>query len=329
MPCVKVEKEKANGALKSLASQGLLDTSFSIAHDKRYVYIPVKAEISGYEFSRKKLKPREERPHNLAEALERQGIRAKNVISSFDLLGNIAVVEIPKGMDAKKAAKAIMQVHSSVEAVYSKQGGMQGRYRVRKFRLIGGKKLKIARYRENGTLMEFDVEKVFFSPRLSTERKRIAELTQNGENVLVLFAGVGPFALCIAKQKPLSKVIGIELNKEAVKWFKRNIKLNKLENVKAVLGDVKKEINKFKGWADRIVMPLPKDAEFFLKDAEKASRKGTVIHFYTFVDSKRPEQHAMEKIKNNLTKKYRIIQMKKVRDYSPKIVQVVADIELV
>ena len=259
-----------------------------------------------------------------------QGVKAKNVLSSFDLLGNVAVVELPKGMDAGKAAKAIMSVHKGIEAVYAKQSGMKGKYRVRKIRLIGGKRTSIAKYRENSVAMEFDVKKVFFSPRLSSERKRIAGLARKNENVLVLFAGVGPFALCIAKENPDCRVMGIELNAEAVKWFKRNIKLNKLNNVEAVLGDVSKELKKqkFRKWADRIVMPLPKDAEYFLKDAEKAAKKGATIHFYTFVDAKRPENHAKEKIKANLTRPFKIIRIREVRGYSPRLVQVVADIVL-
>jgi len=330
MPCIKVEKLKANEAMRSLAAKGLIDNAFSVMHDKTHVYIPVKERIEGYAYSNKRLKPRKTGPRNLSEALESQGVKAKNALSSFDLLGNIAVVELPKGMDAKKAAKAIMSVHKAVETVYAKQSGMEGKYRVRKFRLIGGKRKSVARYRENGVAMEFDVKKVFFSPRLSTERKRVAGLVRKNENVLVLFAGVGPFALCVAKERPTAKVIGIELNAEAVKWFKRNIKLNKLGNVEAVLGDVKKELAKkaYAGWADRIVMPLPKDAEHFLKDAGKASKKGTMMHFYTFVDAKRPLEHAKEKIKANLERPFRVVSAKKVRDYSPKTVQVVADIEV-
>jgi tRNA (guanine37-N1)-methyltransferase len=330
MPCIKVEKLKAEKAIRSLAAKGLIDMSFSVMHDKSHVYIPVKEKIRGYAYSMKRPRPRKAGPRNLSEALGLQGVKAKNALSSFDLLGNIAVVELPKGMDAKKAAKAIMSIHKNIEAVYAKKGGMEGKYRVRKFRLIGGKGKSVARYRENGVAMEFDVKKVFFSPRLSTERKRVAGLVGENESVLVLFAGVGPFALCVAKERPAAKVIGIELNAEAVKWFKRNIKLNKLGNVEAVLGDVKKELAKreYAGWADRIVMPLPKDAERFLKDAGKASKKGTIIHFYTFVDAKRPLEHAKEKIKANLERPFRIIQARKVRDYSPKTVQVVADIEI-
>lgn len=330
MPCIRVEKGKASETIRALAEKGALDGSFGIARDSRYVYIPVNEKIEGYSYSRKRLKKKEIRPRNLGEALSAQGIASENVISSFDLIGNIAVVELPKGIAARKVANAIMSVHSGVEAVYSKESGMEGKYRVRRFRHIGGRKIAIARCRENGVSMEFDIEKVFFSPRLSSERKRISGLVGENESVLVLFAGVGPFALCIAKENPSSKVVGIELNAEAVKWFKRNIKLNKLDNVEAVLGDVKKELAKkeYVGWADRIVMPLPKDAEHFLKDAEKAAKKGTIIHFYTFVDSKRPIEHATEKIKANLKRPFRIAFAKKVRDYSPKTVQVVADIEI-
>jgi tRNA (guanine37-N1)-methyltransferase len=330
MPCIRVEKGKANEAIRALAEKGALDRSFGIARDSRYVYIPVNEKIAGYSYSKKRLKQREIRPRNLGEALAAQGIAAENVISSFDLMGNIAVVELPKGIAARKVANAIMSIHSGVAAVYSKESGMEGKYRVRRFRHIGGKRTAVARYRENGVSMEFSVKKVFFSPRLSSERKRIAGLVGENENVLVLFAGVGPFALCIAKERPSAKVVGIELNAEAVKWFKRNIKLNRLGNVEAVLGDVKKELAKkeYAGWADRIVMPLPKDAEHFLKDAEKAAKKGAIIHFYTFVDAKRPLEHAKEKIKANMERPFRVAFAKKVRDYSPKTVQVVADMEV-
>jgi len=223
-----------------------------------------------------------------------------------------------------------MMIHKNVETVFRKASGMKGIYRVRELKLIGGKDQKTARYVENGVRLELDVGKVFFSPRLSNERKRISGLARKNESVLVLFAGVGPFAICIAKKNPESKVIGIELNRDAVKWFKKNIELNRLDNVSAVLGDVRKEMKKkrYYRWADRIVMPLPKDAEHFLADAERACRKGTIIHFYTFVNHKDYVKETIEKIRNNLKRKFRIRRLKQVRGYSPSAVQVVADIEV-
>jgi tRNA (guanine37-N1)-methyltransferase len=330
MFCIKVIKEKANDTIKSLYKKGIVDTARKIEHDDSSVYIPITRRISGFEYSGKRLKPRENKPKNLEEALLGLGIRSKNVISSFDLMGTIAVVEIPKGIEPRKVARAIMEVHRGVKSVFQKKSGMKGRYRVRELKLIGGKKQKIASYIENGVKLEFDVEKVFFSPRLSNERKRISDLIRKKENVLVLFAGVGPFAICIAKNKPKTKVVGIELNKEAVKWFNRNIRMNKLENVKAVLGDVKKELMKkrYRHWADRIIMPLPKDAEHFLSCAEKACKKGTVIHFYTFVEEAKARKETLEKLKSNLKRGFRIRRLKQVRDYAPKIIQVVADVEV-
>jgi tRNA (guanine37-N1)-methyltransferase len=223
-----------------------------------------------------------------------------------------------------------MQVHKGVGSVFRKTSGMKGKYRVRELKLIGGRNQRVASYIENGVKLEFDVKRVFFSPRLSNERKRISDLIRKGENVLVLFAGVGPFAICIAKNRPESKVVGIELNREAVKWFRKNIGINRLKNAEAVLGDVKKELSKkrYRKWANRIIMPLPKDAEHFLGAAEKACKKGTVIHFYTFVGEAKARKETMEKLKNNLKRKFRIKRLKQVRDYSPRTIQVVADVEV-
>jgi tRNA (guanine37-N1)-methyltransferase len=330
MFCIRIVKEKANGTIQALYRKNLIDNSRKIENDGIFVYIPAMEKVRGFDYCAKKLKSREIKPKNLEEALKGFGIETKNVLSSFDLIGTIAVVEIPDGIAPKKVAKAIMEVHRGVKSVFQKKSGMKGKYRVRELKLIGGKKQGVASYVENGIRMEFDVEKVFFSPRLSNERKRISDLIKKGENVLILFAGVGPFALCIAKSKPRTKVIGIELNKEAVKWFRKNITINKLKNVEAVLGDVKRELarKRYNGWADRVIMPLPKDAEHFLSCAEKACRKGAIIHFYTFVDEGKARKETIEKLRNNLKRKFRIKRLKQVRDFSPKIVQIVADVEV-
>jgi len=330
MFCIKIEKERANETIRALYRKNLIDKARKIGNDSSFVYIPTVKRIAGFRYCGRKLEQKEKRPKNLGEALKEFGIESRNVISSFDLMGTIAVVEIPEGIDPRKAAKAIMGVHRGVKSVFQKTSGMKGKYRVRELKLIGGKRQKVASYVENGIRMEFDVEKVFFSPRLSNERKRISDMTRKRENVLVLFAGVGPFALCIAKSKPRTKVIGIDLNREAVKWFNKNIGINKLKNVEAVLGDVKKELAKrrYRNWADRIVMPLPKDAEHFLSYAEKACKKKAIIHFYTFVEEKKARRETIEKLKGNLKRKFRIRRMKQVRDFSPKIIQVVADVEV-
>lgn len=204
---------------------------------------------------------------------------------SFDIIGSIAIVEIKSELKkyGKDVAKAIMQVHKTVKTVLAKASAVNEKFRTRKLRFILGEKTKETFYKENNCLMKVDVEKVYFSPRFVNERKRIAEQVKHKENVLVYFAGVGPYALVIAKRERTASVAGIELNPIGVKYFEKNIKLNKLTNVTAVKGDVKRQAKKFANWADRIIMPHPSASEKFLDSAFIAAKDGCTVHFYTFI----------------------------------------------
>jgi len=249
---------------------------------------------------------------------------------SFDLIGSIAVVEIKNEVKKyeKKIAEAIMQLHKPVRTVAKKASSMHGEFRVRKVKIIAGEHSTETIYREHGVAMKLDVAKTYFSVRLSHERERISSLVKDKENVLVMFAGVGPFALVIAKKKPRANVVGIELNPTATKYFKENVKLNKLDNCIAIKGDVRKIIpKKFKNWADRVLMPLPKSAETFLDVAFKAAKKNATVHFYNF-GAEEDFEEIREKIAMAAKKSganIKIMNEKIVRPYAPHIVQVCID----
>ncbi|MBS3067138.1 class I SAM-dependent methyltransferase family protein [Candidatus Micrarchaeota archaeon] len=269
---------------------------------------------------------------------------------SFDLIGSMAIVEIKDEVKKyeKQIANAIMQLHKPIRTVVKKSSAMKGEYRVRRVKIIAGGKSTETIYREHNVAMRFDVAKTYFSVRLSHERERVAALVKNKENVLVMFAGVGPFALVIAKKHPKANVIGIEKNPAAAKYFEENIKLNKLQNCKAIRGDVRKVIaigswplasgQKLKAnsqrlisWADRILMPLPKSAENFLDVAFKAAKNNCVIHFYNFGADENVFEQVREKINKAAKKcnvKIKILNEKIVRPYAPHIVQVCIDFKV-
>ena len=58
-------------------------------------------------------------------------------------------------------------------------------------------------YKEFGCKFIVDVENAFFSPRLSTERERIANLIHDGEVVTNMFAGVGMFSIMASKKEKM------------------------------------------------------------------------------------------------------------------------------
>lgn len=103
-------------------------------------------------------------------------------------------------------------------------------------------------------------------PRESTERMRIAKQVKPGEFIMLMFAGVCPYGIVIAKHQPkIKKIVAIEINPIAYKYMVENIKLNKLEDkIIPVLGDVKDKAKYWYGMCDRVIMPLPKGLTYSL-----------------------------------------------------------------
>ncbi len=250
-----------------------------------------------------------------------------DAIKSYDLIGDTAVIDAEPRI-ARKIAKVIVRINKNVKRVVSKNGAVSGVYRTRNFTNVYGRKGFDVTYRENGITLSLDIRKAFFSPRLSYERKRISEAARDGENVVVMFAGVGPYAILIGKEHRKSRVVGIELNKTACAYMKRNIALNRLNNVTPVAADVKKVARKYKGFADRIVMPLPKDSYEFLDSALVMAKRSCVVHFYAFGSKDNPYAPYIDRIRGffrERRRKARILFKREVRTYSPLEVEVVID----
>ncbi|MGB9732823.1 MAG: class I SAM-dependent methyltransferase [Candidatus Micrarchaeia archaeon] len=331
MKCLIVNKRNAEKAKKYLLKQRLLNKGYKVFSRKSFIYFPILDGAENNEGIKRfgaigeaKFEKSVARIDYKAE-LERilgEGVASKG----YDLLGNIAIIDAEPKV-AKKIGKLILSLNKNVETVLRKKSAVKGRYRKREYAYVLGKRNYVAHYKENGSIFEFDVRKVFFSPRLAYERQRIASLVRENEHVMVMFAGVGPFAIEIAKKAPTAKVVAIELNRYAYKYMLKNIELNKVKNVEAVLGDVKTLSKKYKGFADRIVMPLPKESYHFLDSAYLVAKKKAIVHYYTFVDRGNTSE-AEEKIKK-FFKKYgtriEILDKRMVRPYSAHEIEMVVD----
>ncbi|MGH2639847.1 MAG: methyltransferase, partial [Rhabdochlamydiaceae bacterium] len=157
---------------------------------------------------------------------------------------------------------------------------------------------------------------------------RITPLVKDREDVMVMFAGVGPFAIEIAKAHPKTDVVAIELNKNAYKYMLENIKLNKVPNVRAVNGNVKTVSKRFDGFADRIVMPTPTSSLMFLDQAVKVAKKRCIVHIYAFGSSESAYDDVYGRIKEHAKEngyRIRLLLKRAVRPYSAKEVEIVLD----
>lgn len=242
----------------------------------------------------------------------------------FDIVGNIAIVKFLQKTSAqkkKKFAENLLRKNKSVRTVLEKTGKFKGRLRRQKTKHLSGVRTKEVLYRENNCVFRFNIDKTYFSPRLSNERKEIAGKMKRDDEVLVMFAGVAPYSIVIAKNSKARKVYSSEINREANKYAKLNVELNKVKDkVQIIQGDVKglteklshqsssylptiknvtvkkvrslsvNNLNKKANEAinfiprkfDVIVMPRPQLKEIFLKEAFGLSKKGTRIFYYGF-----------------------------------------------
>ncbi|MBI3035107.1 class I SAM-dependent methyltransferase family protein [Candidatus Woesearchaeota archaeon] len=257
----------------------------------------------------------------------------KFVPSSFDVVGDILIFsEFPKELAKKEklVGNAILENYYNIKTILKKTKKYSGKFRTPKLKIIAGEQKNETIHKENNVFVKLDVEKVYFSPRMSSERKRVAELIKPNENVLVMFNGCAPYSLVIAKNTKCREVYGIEINPIANKYALENIKKNKLENkIKLFLGDVRGIMPKINKKFNRILMPLPKGGEDFLDLALKYIKKGGIIHFYDFQHEN--EIHKAEEkvkaacIKSN--KKFKILKIAKCGQYSPRFYRVCADFE--
>jgi len=224
------------------------------------------------------------KPRNLKEALKEKLTKQElaDFVRSYDIVGDIAILEIPKFLEKKETmiAQAILDMIKPVKVVVKKVGRHKGRLRLQRFKILAGEKRKTSFYKESGVRMKLHIEKVYFSPRFGTERLRIAKQIKKGEEILVMFSGCAPFPLVFAKNSGAKEIIGVELNKEGHKMGEENVRLNKFENIWLYYGDVRNVVPKLKKKFDRICMPLPKGGEDYLDIALGAIKKKGIIHFF-------------------------------------------------
>lgn len=250
----------------------------------------------------------------------------------FEIIGDIVIIDLPEELNYLKddIISWIKIKHKHVKTILRKRGEVSGDFRVAEYEfLYGCESETIAK--EHGCRFKVDPTKAYYTVKLSGERERVARLVGDGERVLVMFAGVGPYAIVIAKLSSPSEVIGVELNPRAVEYFKENIRLNRVENVvRAIQGDVREVVPKLEGEFDRILMPAPYNAGDFLDIAVDKVKSEGIIHFYTFAGEEEVERKMDEvlvKIKE-LGADGEILFWRECGNFAPRVNRYVFDIKI-
>jgi tRNA (guanine37-N1)-methyltransferase len=349
--CIEVPRIYGEKALTLANKLGISDKTLEIQHGEEQIFIPLvrrpeetelavlKEQVPDFQLATKVFTEKKQEKKTLVEVLKNQlppHLRAI-VPRALDIVGDIAIIEIPPELKAHEnlIGEAVLETHKNIRTVLAKASAVTGTYRLREFNVIAGENRTDTVHKEYGCNYQVDIAKVYFSPRLSHEHKRVASLVQKGETVVDLFAGVGPFSVLIAKTVENVKVYALDINPEAIELLKRNARRNRVENrVFPILGNARQVIeDELLGVADHVIMNLPEKAIEFVDTACKALKPtGGTIHHYEFIRQPDSIENMKQRFSEALEKTSRKVDAflfaKAIRETAPYEWQVALDAKI-
>ncbi|MFP4115705.1 MAG: class I SAM-dependent methyltransferase [Candidatus Aenigmatarchaeota archaeon] len=247
----------------------------------------------------------------------------EHLVKSFEVIGDVAIIEVPEELEHRKEliGEKLMELNKHIRTVLREVSGRKGTFRTRDYELIAGEEDTETLHKEHGARFRLDPREVYFSEREGKERQRIVEQVGEGETVMAMFAGVGPYPIVIANQVDVEKIYAVELNPCAYKYLEENVSLNKLDDVvEPMEGDVRKLCPDYFGECDRVLMPLPKGSEDFLELAMKCLKDRGTVHYYSWSEEEDLYEEAEKELKEaaeELGKEVNIKDKRKVLPYAP------------
>ncbi len=256
---------------------------------------------------------------------------SQQLISAFDQIGSIIIVRIPNSLISKKKiiGETLLEQVKTTKSVFFQSSPVEGDFRTRNLEILAGDDKTETEYKESGCRFIVNVEKAFFSPRLSTERERISNLVNDNETIVNMFGGIGMFSILSAKKKSCT-VYNIDINPDASKLCEENTRLNKLKgNVISLNGDASDIIKKeLQNSANRVLMLLPERSDEFLDSAISSLKTNGIIHYYSHIHADKKQDAAklseVHFLKTNATHS-KILNSKIVRPIGPRFYQTVVD----
>ena len=273
---VRVQKNNAQKALERLKKQGYFLPQFEIRREGEHILIPVSKNIDNEENIILESEPREMK------------IMPQGHAGSFDLIGDIAIIHERKRIDHNFMVQFILRSKGNIRTIYLDMG-IRGETRLRDLKLLYGEDNPVTMYRENNILMQVDVKKAYFSPRLSTERYLVSRNVEDGEYIFDMFAGIGPFTLNIAKTRKC-RIAACDINSDAVELLRHNLSINKLQSdVDIYEGNSYKIIKELRPF-NRIIMNNPVNQYESLDEIIKSLTAGGKLNIYMVEDQETIEE---------------------------------------
>ena len=320
-----VPLSEAEQVRRYLREQHLLQEDMTIIKNTTWIYFPVKEvpkELSRYSVSRKSFELNAKKPHCYQELLALPKKLLEELPTSYDIIGTIILIKLPKTLLVYQyeIGNALLATHKNIQTVCAIDP-VSGELRTRDITIIAGEKKTLTTHTEYRLTFHVDVATTYFSPRLASERKYIADQVKPGEVVVDLFAGVAPFSIMIARYAKPKIVYAIDKNKEAIRLAYQNVKQNHvLETVEVIHADATDAKQFIPTTADRIIMNLPFSAFQFFSVALSIAAPFCKVHYYDIINEKDIDERitALRKIAAAQEYILKDVGIRKIKSYAPR-----------
>jgi tRNA wybutosine-synthesizing protein 2 len=256
----------------------------------------------------------------------------KKLPDKWEKIGDVLVLVLPNELEKYK--EIIGKTYSKelgCKAALNDIGGISGVYREPNVEIIYGSNHTETIHKENGIRFKIDPQKIMFSSGNMDERIRMANVSNENETIVDLFAGIGYFTLPIAVHSKPKKIFACEVNPISYDYLRQNIVLNNVSDVVEPLkGDNRKVAPK--NVADRVIMGYLEDTHKFLPLAFDClkNNKGIVHYHEVFPDKAVPQKPLknIEKEAEKINLKMDLLEYRIVKSYAPGISHYVFDLKI-
>ncbi|MCL2686989.1 MAG: class I SAM-dependent methyltransferase family protein [Methanobrevibacter sp.] len=255
-------------------------------------------------------------------------------------IGNILIIDENLEKEYDGRLDELLSIHN-VDTI-AKINNISGQMRKPNIDLLIGDKTETI-HKENGCFFKLDIAKIMWSKGNTTERMRIANLVQDDEVVVDMFAGIGYFSIPIAKYSNVGKLFAIEINPDSYYYLNENINLNNINNkannnnnsqtnkdnkiIESIFGDSAEIAPKLS--TDRIIMGYVKTTHEFLDSAMECLKPEGIIHYHETVPEKLMNTRPINRIKKAAYgREVELLNNRIIKKYSPGVVHTVIDVKI-
>ena len=310
---------------KYLRQKLLLRDDLLLKKDSECVYFPILSipnELKSYSVTTSVFEEKERIPASYKNIAKVPETLRGCLPSSYDVIGDIILLKLPTPLldYQKEIGNALLAVHPNIRTVCLVDA-VAGELRTRKTTVIAGERKTRTVHTEYGLSFNVDVQETYFSPRLASERWRVAHLVQPGETVIDMFAGVAPFSIMIARYAKPSIVFAVDKNEEAVALAKENVLQNRVVDIVEVLSADARDLEHLvPRKADRIIMNLPFSAHQFFSSALRLAAHRCIVHYYDIIKDEKLQERIefLKNVGDELNFQLSDFSIRKMKSYAPR-----------